>query len=164
MGGRLVASPCDVTNYAKPMARDDQYLSRTKQTTKHKRQDFLGNNQSTTKRSLQKHDGAGRSRGSWRLYWNQASLISIQLGFLKKTSAFTLETESQATRFDFKTGMSSQKTKKNKKNRYLNVNVIRKVCKKTINITFCVIFFLLCISYCSFSSHLSFEFFSFFWT
>ena len=50
MGGRLVASLYDVTNYAKPMARDEQYLSRTKQTNKHKRQDFLGNNQSTTKR------------------------------------------------------------------------------------------------------------------
>ena len=42
MGGRLVESLYDVTNYAKPMARDEQYLSRTKQTKKHKRQDFLG--------------------------------------------------------------------------------------------------------------------------
>ena len=64
MGGRLVASLYDVTNYAKPMARDEQYLSRTKQINKHKRQDFLGNNHSTTKRSLKKHDGAGRWTGS----------------------------------------------------------------------------------------------------
>lgn len=56
MVGRLVASLYDMTNYAKPMTREEQYLSRTKQTNKHKRQDFVGNNQSTTKRSLQKHD------------------------------------------------------------------------------------------------------------
>ena len=30
----FVASPYDITNYAKPMARDEQHLSRTKQTNK----------------------------------------------------------------------------------------------------------------------------------